>query len=197
MFSIKKRCNYQNDVLKKAIAEVKDGKRTVSDAARYYQIPRTTLGDKVRGIHSGQYGKNTKLNADEETALVEYIKYMDKIGHPLGVLEVKMFAWSIAKRSDNPDCFGDKGPSTKWWRGFRKRHSRLTLRKPDKLDRRRSNTAKKSVVKKHFEILKDALLKAGLIDKPEHIFNVDETGIEMNKQTGKVVVDRCIKKHHQ
>ena len=86
MFSIKKRCNYQNDVLKKAIAEVKDGKRTVSDAARYYQIPRTTLGDKVRGIHSGQYGKNTKLNADEETALVEYIKYMDKIGHPLGVL---------------------------------------------------------------------------------------------------------------
>ena len=197
MLSIKKRCNYQNEVLQKAIADVKDGKRSASDAARHYNIPRTTLNDKVKGIHSGKYGKKTKLSVEEESALVEYITYMDKIGHPLGILEVKMFAWSIAKRSENPNCFGDKGPSAKWWRGFRKRHERLTLRKPDKLDRRRSNTAKRSVVKKHFETLKDALLKAGLLDKAEHIFNVDETGIEMNKRTGKVVVDRCIKKHHQ
>lgn len=197
MFSIKKRCNYQNEVLQKAMAEVKNGKRTVSDAARHYQIPRSTLDDKMKGLHSGKYGAKRKLSDVEETALFEYVTYMDKIGHPLGVVEVKMFAWSIAKRSENPDCFGEKGPSDKWWRGFRKRHPRLTLRKPDKLDRRRSNTAKKSVVKKHFETLKDSLLAAGLLDKPDHIFNVDETGIEMNKQSGKVVVNRCTKKHHQ
>ena len=71
------------------------------------------------------------------------------------------------------------------------------MQKPDKLDRRRSNTAKRSVVRKHFDTLKEALLKANLLDKPEHVFNVDETGIEMNKQSGKVVVDRCIKKHYQ
>ena len=197
MYSIKKRCNYQNEVLGDAIADVKRGARTVSDAARHYKIPRSTLDHKVNGRHGGEYGGRTKLSAEDEIALVQYVKYMDKIGHPLGVQEIKMFAWSIAKRSTNPDCFGDNGPSKKWWLGFRKRHKSLTLRKPDKLDRRRSRTAKKSVVKEHFDKLKEALEKADLLDKPEHIFNVDETGIEMNKQSGKVVVDRCTKKHHQ
>jgi hypothetical protein len=197
MFSIKKRCNYQDAVLQDALNDVKKGLRTVSGASKHYKIPRSTLDHKVKGRHNGLYGGRTKLSAEEETALVEYIQYMDKIGHPLGVLEVKMFAWSIAKRSENPDCFGENGPSHKWWCGFKKRHKRLTLRKPDKLDRRRSNTAKRSVVRKHFEALKEALVKADLFDKPEHIFNVDETGIEMNKRTGKVVVDRCTKKHHQ
>ena len=197
MYSIKKRCNYQSAVLQDAVADVKNGVRTVSDASRHYRIPRSTLDDKVKGQHGKVYGKQTKLSAEEEIALVEYIQYMDKIGHPLGVLEVKMFAWSIAKRSVNPDCFGENGPSQKWWRGFRQRHNRLTLRTPDRLDRRRKTTAKRSVVRKHFEALKEALVMADLLDKPEHIFNVDETGIEMNKRTGKVVVDRCIKKHHQ
>ena len=197
MYSTKKRCNYQNEVLEKAIADVKNGSRNVSDAARYYRIPRSTLDDKVKGRHSRSSGRQTKLSADEEIALVEYIKYMDKIAHPLGVLEIKMFAWSIAKRSQNPDCFGDAGPSNKWWRGFRKRHQSLTLRRPDKLDTRRRHTAKKSVVRKHFETLRETLQNSSLLDKPERIFNVDETGIEMNRQTGKVVVDRFIKKHHQ
>ena len=197
MYSIKKRCNYQTAALENALADVEKGTRTVSDASRYHKVPRSTLDHKVKGRHAGKTGRPPKLSPEEETALVHYILYMDKIGHPLGVLEVKLFAWSIGKRSANPDVFGEKGPSQKWWRGFRQRHKNLTLRKPDKLDRRRNNTAKRSVVRKHFECLKEALKEADLLDKPEHIFNVDESGIEMNKRTGKVVVERCTKKHHQ
>lgn len=197
MYSIKKRCNYQNASMENALADVKNGTRTVSDAARHHQVPRSTLDHKVNNRHAGAFGGQTKLSGEEETALVKYIDYMDKIGHPLGVAEVKMFAWSIAKRSTNPDCFGENGPSHKWWRGFRRRHKNLTMRKPDKLDRRRKNTAKRSVVRKHFELLKEALKEADLLDKPEHIFNVDETGVEMNKGTRKVVVSRNRRKHYQ
>ena len=75
MFSIKKRCNYQNEVLQKAMAEVKNGKRTVGDAARHYQIPRSTLDDKIKGLHSGKYGAKRKLSDVEETALFEYVTY--------------------------------------------------------------------------------------------------------------------------
>ena len=130
MYSIKKRCNYQNASMENALADVKNGTRTVSDAARHHQVPRSTLDHKVNNRHAGAFGGQTKLSGEEETALVKYIDYMDKIGHPLGVAEVKMFAWSIAKRSTNPDCFGENGPSHKWWRGFRRRHKNLTMQKP-------------------------------------------------------------------
>ena len=197
MYSLKKRCAYEDIALKNATNDVRKGIRTVSDASRYHNVPRSTLDHRIKGRHGEKYGGKTKLSEDDESALVDYIQYMDVIGHPLGIAEVKTFAWSISKRSTTPDCFGDKGPSHKWWRCFRERHKNLTLRKPDKLDRRRNNTAKRSVVRKHFQLLKETLEKANLLNRPEHIFNVDETGIEMNKGTRKVVVNRGSKKHHQ
>ena len=198
MYAMRKKHAYQSKALNNALKDVQTGTRNVNEASRH---PLTASQDLplIIGSTVAMAGKKEgrKLSQDDEEALVEYIRYMDAIGHPLGISEIKTFAWSISKRSINPDCFGDNGPSHKWWRGFRLRHKNLTLRKPDKLDRRRNNTAKRSVVREHFEKLKESLEKANLLNKPEHIFNVDETGMEMNKGTGKVVVDRSVKKHYQ
>ena len=116
---MKKRCNYQDAALKNALADVKNRTRTVTDAARHYRVPRSTLDHRVKGRHPGTAGRQKKLSEEEESALEEYIRYMDQIGHPLGVSEVKTFAWSISKRSANPTSFGENGPSRKWWEGFR------------------------------------------------------------------------------
>ena len=197
MYARKKRTNYQDLLFKSAIKSVEEKKLSVSAAARKYDIPRQTLSDKVKSKHNGTYGGRTALSTDDENVLVEYIKYMGAVGHPLNVSEIKAFAWSVGKRSSNPECFGENGPSKNWWGAFQKRHPALTLRKPDKLDRRRKQTGKRSVVKKHFDALKKALVEAGLDGKSAHIFNVDETGMSMDRSTGKVCVDRKTKKVYQ
>jgi len=57
--------------------------------------------------------------------------------------------------------------------------------------------SKRSVMNKHFDQLKEVLADSDLLDKPSHIFNVDETGIEMDSLNGKVVVDRNTKHVYQ
>ena len=192
-----KRKAYRDDALEQAIKRVDDKKANVTQAAKDYGIPRQTLVDKMKKSHPKKYGSTTKLSEEDEAILVEYITYMASVGYPLSVSEVKLFALSIAKRSSTPDTFGEAGPSDKWWRGFKQRHDDLTLRKPDKLDRKRNNMSKKSVVDSHFDLLKRTLEKHDILDKPSHIFNVDESGMDMDHITGKVVVNRKTKHSYQ
>ena len=189
MFAVKRKA-YQEETLRLAINNVRRGERNVTQAAKFFNIPRQTLSDKVNRLHQQTYGGKTALSEEDEAALFDYVMYMASIAHPLSVSDVKMFAWSIAKRSSNPSCFSENGPSDKWWRGFKNRHPRITLRKPDKLERRRKTMSKQSVMNDHFQMLHEILVKNGLLDKPAQIFNVDEAGMEMDTASGKIVVDR-------
>lgn len=189
----RKRKEYQDAAIQAAISSVAKGEHNVTQAAEYFMVPRQTLADKIHKKHTGKYGRKTALSMDDKKALEGYIMYMASIGHPLNVSNVKIFAWSVGKRSSNPACFGENGPSHRWWRGFKKRHPKLTLRNPDSFDRRRKGMSKKSVMDKHFDLLKATLTEHGLLDQPTKIFNVDESGMELDPVGGKVVVDRTAK----
>ena len=43
---------------------------------------------------------------------------------------------------------------------------------------------------KFFELYKGELDRLELLDKPDHIFNADESGIDLNARAGKVIVDK-------
>ena len=76
---------------------------------------------------------------------------------------------------------------------FQKATSELSLRTPDSLDRGRSRMANENVVKSHFNTLKKTLQENGLLDNAEKIFNVDESGINMELRQGKVIRKRTQK----
>ena len=113
---------------------------SISAAAGKHGIPRVTLSDRVNGRHTAKHGRPTELNKEEEQSLVNYIKYMAAIAHPLSVTAMKAFAWEISKRNINKSRFHPiKGPSHRWWSSFRGRHKKeIILRKPDSIDRGRS-----------------------------------------------------------
>ena len=108
----------------------------------------------------------------------------------LNVKQIKGFAWALLIRSGREKQFKERGPTEKWWRGFKKRHPELSLRTPDSLDRGRSRMANENVVKSHFNTLKKTLQENGLLDNAEKIFNVDESGINMELRQGKVIVKK-------
>ena len=49
------------------------------------------------------------------------------------------------------------------------------------------------VMDKFFKLLKEELESIDILNKPEHIFNADKTGIDLNAISGKVIVCKSSK----
>ena len=98
-------------------------------------------------------------------------------GRPLTNLMLKKFVTAILRRKRGETQFdNNNGPSDKWCQRFRKRHPEIKLRKPDKASNPRMEVSKEDI-EEYFDLLEKTLDKLELKDKPERIFNSDETGI--------------------
>ena len=93
---------------------------TISAASTETGVPKKTQEDKVKGNHPQKKAGSPKALSDkEEQAFVGYIKFMAERAFPLTLPMIKMFVWSIAKRSRNGDRFDSKyGPGDIWWNEF-------------------------------------------------------------------------------
>ena len=50
------------------------------------------------------------------------------------------------------------------------------------------------IIKSSFKLLKEELESIDILNKPEHIFNADESGIDLNARSGKVIVPKSSKR---
>lgn len=84
-------------------------------------------------------------------------------------------------------------PTEDWLRGFLKRHPRLTTRLPEQLKLSRAkSTANATIVANWFTLIKETLEENGLTDRPDRIYNVDETGMPLDPKRLKVICQRNI-----
>lgn len=182
---------YDKTNLIAAMRAVNRGKK-LSATAKLYQVPKTTLYDHTRGKLKGSTrgpGRSLSMTQEEEQALVNYIKYMADRGRPITNDILKKFATSIIRRKEYPTQIDkDKGPSDKWCQRFRKRHPEIKLRRPDRASNARMEVSKEDV-EEYFDLLETTINKLDLQNKPECIFNCDETGISGKEMIrGKVLV---------
>ena len=78
---------------------------SVRKAAKSYDIPRTTLRDRLSGAssRSASNSQKRKLKPSEEQALVEWILSLDQRGFPPQIIDVRRMADSLlAARGQNP-----------------------------------------------------------------------------------------------
>ena len=171
---------------------VESGTLNVTETSKVFDIPRQTPSDRIKGKHTKVGGgRKTELTEDEKKILVDYCIFMAKCSHTLTVPVIKDFAWAMVRKSNRPSRFHPTdGPSWKWWRGFKKRRPEIPLHKPDNLDCDRSRMNNQVVMDQFFKLLKEELESIGVLDKPEHIFNADEAGIDLNARSGKVIVPK-------
>ena len=87
--------------MEKAIGAVRAG-MSLCKAQKEFGVPKQTLSDWINGRwRSTKPGRSTALFEEEETALINYIKYMVSIAHPLSEPAIKAFAWTISKRKNS------------------------------------------------------------------------------------------------
>uniref|UniRef100_A0A914WUK4 Transposase n=1 Tax=Plectus sambesii TaxID=2011161 RepID=A0A914WUK4_9BILA len=85
--------------------------------------------------------------------------------------------------------------SQMWWLLFTKRHPELHIGEVSPIDAGRA-TVEPNAVQDYFQLLRKRLTDLGLDQKPENIWNVDESGFTMHENNQLYVVERSAKHNY-
>ena len=149
-----------------------------------YNIPCATLHDHVSGkVRFGaRSGPVPYLNIEEEEELASFLIHTARIGFPhtkkqvFAIVEQILCARAISASVTNG-----------WWERYLQRHPQLTLKSAVSLGLARAKASDPEVFCRYFDMLFDCLTRNDILDKPECIFNCDETGLAFNPPCFKVV----------
>ena len=111
------RKNWTEETMEWALKDVTNGLLTVRLAALEYNVPRSTLHDRVTGkVCPGAVGGAPRyLDDEEEEELVEFLLHCAQLGYPKTVKEVKGIVGRILDMKYNQDTFS---VSHGWWERF-------------------------------------------------------------------------------
>lgn len=98
------------------------------------------------------------------------------------------FAEKVGKETPFNKDMRKAGPH--WLRSFLERHPELSIRQAEGLSIARAQGLNRGEVNKMFDLLLNVMTEHNLLDKPDKIFNIDETGVQLNNSTGKVIATR-------
>ena len=184
---MRKRLQYDRSNLARAY-EATQGGMSVYKAARRYSVPESTLRDRTRGNVDvdARAGHATLMTADEEQKLVAHISYMADIGYRYNKSGIQYMARDYAQ------SLGREVPSSEqlsncWFYGFLKRWPELKVVKPQKLSISRAKSASGDVINNYYSELGNILTTNNLTNKPERIYNIDETGVSTEHSPPKIV----------
>ena len=175
-----------------AINSVVDENTPVLQAARKYGIPKSTLHDRISGKvqHGKKLGPSLLLSAAEEE-FSSFLIEVSQADYEKTRKEVKSVAGMVAV---------DKGKRSKpivsdgWFRRFMQRQLHLSYRRGNPTANIQMNCLTKEVMSDYFDLLKEVLVENQLLNSPNRIYNVDETGIALDGHASRIVAKRGQKK---
>ena len=189
--------SYEKDSMARAI-NVRNNKMSISKAASMYGINRTTLMNHLKGHHAGKVGKPTILTHEEEQLIVHAIQKLADWGFGIDRQAVRCIVFDYLNSVGRSNVFGDKKPGQDWMYGFEARwRDQLTRRVGQPLPASRAYACNEQVVNDFFEKLSATLHRLGIAEKPQNIFNVDETGFSTDIGNQKILCRRGIKNPHK
>ena len=119
------------EAMEQALAAVANGSMSQRKAVAFYNVPRSTLRDRLKDglVVKPKLGRKPLLTMDDETKLVDYACNRAELGIGFGKTEFLRYAGDLAKKRRL--AFKHGRPSQKWWRLLKKRHGKITRRKPE------------------------------------------------------------------
>ncbi|XP_072168984.1 uncharacterized protein [Diadema setosum] len=132
-------------------------------------------------------GRGTVLTHDDERALVEHLQKLVSYGYGLTKTQVLHLATDMSDELGRRSA-KDKGRlfTKTWFRLFLKRWPKLRLKSPSKLDMNRAKGTTKEALSSYFQELERTMEEYNLKDKPDRIYNVDETNLNAEHKPPKV-----------
>ncbi|KAK3933121.1 Jerky protein homolog-like [Frankliniella fusca] len=181
--------DYANEKLGEALQKIKAGQLSQRQAALTYNIPRSTLKYKLKGLHSKSVGKPPCLTADEENAFVGHLIILGQYGFPFSTVDLRcLVKYHLDQNKRKVKEFKDNLPGESWAQLFLKRNKILTSRTAANIKRSRAKVSPESI-EKYFDCLEKELQDV----ESENIWNYDETNLVDDPGRKKVLVKRGTK----
>jgi len=161
--------------LERAVDAVKSNAMGYKKASKLFNVPKTTIYDKVKGksaIHSRQ-GPNTVLSS-EEAHLAKWLIHMSKKGYGRSKHELIATVKNILIADGRNNPFKDGRPGKDWYYGFMRRHHEISLRSPRQLGKERAVIKPESIAKwfEEFEaFIKSTTNDSLLLKDPSRMYN--------------------------
>ncbi|XP_073956414.1 uncharacterized protein [Choristoneura fumiferana] len=193
------------DAMKSAIEEVFNKTLSIRKSAQKYGVKPTTLESRLSKINkqvageedntvrvfSSKYSSNQVFTAEEEIQLNTYILNCSKMHYGLTIVQVRKLAYEFAKAKKlrYPHTWDhNKMAGKDWLDSFRKRHTNLSLRKPENTSAARCFSFNKTAVNDFYGNLEKVYTKYKFT--ADRIFNFDESGISTVLNTPKVLAEK-------
>lgn len=192
--SIQTRGTWSQEDLSAAIKSVVDGNSSVRRASIEFSIPRKTLERRIKTGNSqkGSMGPSSVFGKENEDRLVRHILSMQKRGFPLTRDDLRIIAYHFAQQLKIKHKFNSETEKAGYdWLGlFLSRHPEISIRKSEGISVARATAMNRKEVGDYFNLLEATMEQNSLFDKPANIFNIDETGLQLNSRPGEVLAKK-------
>ncbi|KOB71361.1 Uncharacterized protein OBRU01_13858 [Operophtera brumata] len=180
--------SYPRENLLESVRAVKTGKLSGYEASKHYGIPRPTIINRVydrKNLKSNTLGRATILSREVED-LVKNLRDMEKHRFGLTRKEILETVGLYVSENDIKNPFKNDVPGVDWFLSFKKRHN-LSIKKPQPVEYARKQAYSPYIIYPYFDLLEQTLTELKLLDRPSHIWNVDETSFLKDPSKSKVV----------
>uniref|UniRef100_A0A2C9LUB6 HTH CENPB-type domain-containing protein n=1 Tax=Biomphalaria glabrata TaxID=6526 RepID=A0A2C9LUB6_BIOGL len=185
------RHHHDIELLKTAINAIRTKEMSLRKASKYYNIPLTTLHNKLQGTNP-LISKKSLLTMDEENNLAKWLMELSNCGFGKSNNEVRETARAIiAARSNNSETQEQiELPTRQWLHRFYNRHPEVPSKTPKYLRKERV-TVSPTVVELWFKKFQEYIcsIDITIFSNPNRIFSADEMGFVFN--TDSCIVEAC------
>lgn len=184
---------YSEERMETAIAACRNG-MPFSTAAKMYEVPRSTLKNKVKGRTpvARKMGPPSVLSKAEENALVKWITEISNRGFSPHKDDLLITVQKIMRNTNRQNPFINDKPGRKWLDAFFKRNPSLSVRIPETLTTSRASVSEQQLrnwFKEVYTYLENENLLE-ILNFPERIFNCDESAFQICPKSNKVIGPR-------
>ncbi|CAH2091298.1 unnamed protein product [Euphydryas editha] len=190
------RASWTAEALNEAMSKVTSKELGINKASRQYGIPSRTLRRHLAsGKGKGPLGRCPELSFEYEKKLVSHIQALEKVGFSPNKDDVQSLAYALAEKMNLEHRFSQERQRAgdDWFYAFMRRNKEIVLRKSEGLSLARAQGMNRKDVEDYFNVLKNILIENDLMNKPGKIYNVDESGIQVNNKAGRVLATKGAK----
>ena len=193
---------YGKEDLKNAISACQKNEMKMSEAAKLFKIPSSTLHDHLKGKHAAiGAGGPTTLSLKDEQEIVVTCQVLAEMGFGITKEIVETVVADYIRENNILTPFKNGTPGKDWWHRFKKRWPSLTERKPQHLCKRRAEAANEATMNSFFDALERLLAENKLdVSDPtiaQRFWNCDETAFSMSATSSKLLCKKGVRTLHE
>lgn len=189
---------FSDERMQSAVNCIRNEGVSIKRASEMYAINRTTLMNHVKNYKCNAVGRPTVLTKDEEQLIVHALVKLSDWGFGLDRFQLQICVQDYLRRIDRENPFKNGLPGKDWLAGFQKRwKNQLSRRIAQNLPKNRAEACSDEVMRDFAKKLKATIERNNLENKPQNIFNCDETGFQTDVGIQKILCRKGSRNPHK